>query len=145
MSDAQPVLDQLNLVVASMEATRAFYATLGIDVPDSWKGHHAEVKMPNGTTLEFDSPEMARTYNAGMAVPGDASRAVIGFTVPTRAAVDELYAAVVAAGHTGRQEPYDAFWGSRYAIVTDPDGNDVGLMSPVDAAFKGAPPDLDAI
>ena len=33
---------------------------------------------------------------------------------------------------TSQQEPYDAFWGARYAIVEDPDGNAVGLMSPID-------------
>jgi len=36
--------------------------------------------------------------------------------------------------------PYDAFWGSRFAVVTDPDGNAVGLMSPRDDAFRGPSP-----
>ena len=34
-----------------------------------------------------------------------------------------------------QQEPYDAFWGARYAVVSDPDGNGVGIMSPVDDAL----------
>lgn len=45
---------------------------------------------------------------------------------------DQRYAALTAAGRVGRQAPYDAFWGGRYAIVADPDGNDCGLMSPTD-------------
>ena len=35
-----------------------------------------------------------------------------------------------------QQEPYDAFWGARYAVVSDPDGNGVGIMSPIDPAQR---------
>jgi hypothetical protein len=41
----------------------------------------------------------------------------------------------------GRQPPFDAFWGARYAIVADPDGNDVGLMSPIDESRRTWPPE----
>ena len=62
--------------------------------------------------------------------------------VASREAVGERWAELTGAGYTGRQPPYDAFWGARYAIVIDPDGNHVGLMSPVDPARRGAPPKL---
>jgi uncharacterized glyoxalase superfamily protein PhnB len=45
------------------------------------------------------------------------------------------------AGHAAQQEPYDAFWGARYAIVEDPSGNAVGLTSPVDEGRRTRPPD----
>ena len=35
------------------------------------------------------------------------------------------------AGFTGRKEPYDAFWGQRYATVADPDGNAVDIFAPL--------------
>lgn len=44
-------------------------------------------------------------------------------------------------GYLGRQPPFDAFWGARYAIVADPDGNDVGLMSPVEESRRTWPPE----
>jgi uncharacterized glyoxalase superfamily protein PhnB len=34
----------------------------------------------------------------------------------------------------------EAFWGACYAIVEDPDGNPVGIMSPADPAFRSEPP-----
>jgi hypothetical protein len=37
---------------------------------------------------------------------------------------------------TALHEPYDAFWGARYAIVEDAGGNAVGIMSPVDPARR---------
>jgi uncharacterized glyoxalase superfamily protein PhnB len=69
---------------------------------------------------------------------------VVGFRVDTRQAVDELVAALAADGATVQQPPWDAFWGARYAIVTDPDGNAVGIMSPRDDTMLGAPPDPTA-
>ncbi len=68
---------------------------------------------------------------------------MIGFRLPTRDAVDETYADLIAHEHQGLQPPYDVFWGSRYAIVEDPDGNPVGLMSPADGDHRSAPPDLE--
>ena len=58
--------------------------------------------------------------------------AVIGFRVESRDEVDRLFTDLTGAGYRGQQPPYDAFWGARYAIVEDPDGNAVGIMSPSD-------------
>jgi uncharacterized glyoxalase superfamily protein PhnB len=38
------------------------------------------------------------------------------------------------------QPPWDAFWGARYAIVEDPDGIAVGLMSPISPDRRSPPP-----
>jgi uncharacterized glyoxalase superfamily protein PhnB len=65
---------------------------------------------------------------------------VLGFSLPTREAVDERYRELTSAGYRGRQPPFDAFWGARYAIVADPDGHDVGLMSPIDDSRRTWPP-----
>ena len=34
-------------------------------------------------------------------------------------------------GGTGVLKPWDAFWGMRYAVVHDPDGNPVDLFAPL--------------
>ena len=39
---------------------------------------------------------------------------------------------MIAAGFASKSEPWDAFWGQRYAQVVDPDGNDVDLFAPLD-------------
>jgi uncharacterized glyoxalase superfamily protein PhnB len=36
---------------------------------------------------------------------------------------------VVEAGFTGEKEPWDAFWGQRYAQLADPDGVPVDLFA----------------
>ena len=49
---------------------------------------------------------------------------------------------LTAAGHRGLQAPYDAFWGARYAVVEDPDGIAVGLMSPKSAEHRSPAPEV---
>jgi len=82
---------------------------------------------------------MASIWHASWREGRAGSRAVVGFSLPSREAVDERYAKLTSVGYASRQPPYDAFWGARYAIVQDPDGNDVGLMSPIDPARRFTP------
>ena len=141
-------LNQLNLVCRDFDASLAFYRALGIEIMESPRGvdgiRHAKAQWPDGLQLEFDNEVLARFYNAAWRTSEGKSqgrsRVVIGISLPTREAVDQRYAALTAAGYVGRQCPFDAFWGARYAIVSDPDGHDVGLMSPLDTARKTWPP-----
>ena len=55
-------------------------------------------------------------------------------SVPGPAEVDSVYAGLVGAGYDGHKEPWDAFWGQRYATVHDPDGIGVDLFAPLDVA-----------
>ena len=144
MADAGPVFDQVNVVVKDMGAALAFYRRLGLAIPDPFEfpgsgARHAEVAMPNGTRLEFDNHAMVAIWHPGWRAGGAASRVVVNFSFPSRAAVDECYAKLTSNGAPGRQAPHDAFWGARFAIVADPDGNYVGLMSPMDPAKRFMP------
>ena len=148
---AEPILDQINLVVGDMDRSIAFYRLIGLDIKDDaiWRtasgAHHVVMRMPDGFELALDSQKLAAVYNAGWRSPsgsnGDGSM-VISFRLRDAAAVDETCQRATAAGHRTSQPPYYTFWGSRYAIVVDPDGNHVGLMSPPDPAHKSAPPSI---
>jgi catechol 2,3-dioxygenase-like lactoylglutathione lyase family enzyme len=138
LTNDSPNLDQLSLVVSDMAAAVTFYRRLGLDIPDTdpaFQVHHRSAHLPGGVDLDFDSPEFARHWNVGWRT----GRAVIGFKVSSRERVDSLYSELTAFGYVGQQPPYDAFWGARYAIVEDPDGNAVGIMSPVDADRRSYP------
>jgi catechol 2,3-dioxygenase-like lactoylglutathione lyase family enzyme len=137
MSDG-PIPDQFNLVVSDMEATVAFYRRLGVTIADTdppFESHHRSAQLPGGIDLDFDSVEFARHWDKGWS--GGAG--VLGFKVESRERVDEIYADLTASGYRGQQEPYDAFWGSRYAVVEDPDANAVGIMSPADPERRSDP------
>ncbi len=141
MSDGQPKLDQLNLVVRDIDASLDFYRRLGIEPAGGTGGPHVEFELAGGLTLEMDTVEEAAIWHAGVRAEPASRRVVIGFRLASRADVDTRYAELTGAGYAGRQPPFDAFWGARYAIVADPDGNDVGLMSPVDESMRSWPPD----
>jgi uncharacterized glyoxalase superfamily protein PhnB len=140
MTRKRAVFDQLNVVVGDMAAAVDFYGRLGIEIPDTlpdWQAHHRTAAMGGDVDLELDSMAFTPQWNAGW--PASKSGVVVGFRMATREDVDDLYKELTDAGHVGQQPPYDAFWGARYAIVEDPSGNAVGLMSPVDSAHRTRP------
>jgi catechol 2,3-dioxygenase-like lactoylglutathione lyase family enzyme len=139
VTDRQPLLNQVNVVVRDMEATAAFYRRLGLPLEVAPGSQHAAARLPNGVSLEFDTTDFVPQFDSGWSGSTGGST-VLGFEVGSREAVDETYADLTAAGHRGRQRPYDAFWGARYAIVDDPDGNGVGLMSPIEEGRRFWPP-----
>ncbi|HET6795072.1 MAG TPA: VOC family protein [Acidimicrobiales bacterium] len=142
-ADGQPDLHMLNLVVNDMAASLDFYGRLGLPLPDGDEGPgmHAQLRSPSGFSLELDTAESAAIWHAGWRADPASGRVVVGFALSSGRAVDDRYAELTGAGYTGRQPPFDAFWGARYAIVADPDGNDVGLMGPVEESRRSWPPD----
>ena len=52
-----------------MSATLAFYRALGLEIPQDAGaesgGHHVEVDVGDGMHVDFDSPALAKAYNAG--------------------------------------------------------------------------------
>jgi catechol 2,3-dioxygenase-like lactoylglutathione lyase family enzyme len=142
MAHDRPVFDQVNVVVGDMAATTEFYRRLGLDLPEEgpWNTYHRSATTPAGLDLDFDTVDFARKWNAGW--PGrTGGGVVIGFKVATRGAVDSIHLDMVEAGYRSQQEPYDAFWGSRFAVIEDPDGTAVGIMSPMEDAYRSAPPE----
>ena len=145
---AAPEFNQIDLLARDVAKSIAFYRALGLKIPKSavWHGktapHHVRLPMPNGMELSISSPLIARGYNKSYRDGGaKGSTPIIGFGVASRRAVDAVYRKLTKLGHAGKQPPWDAFWGSRYAIVADPDGHLVGLMSPVDPKRRYPGPD----
>ena len=145
MTDSySPVLSQINLIVKDMLKSIAFYQRLGLTVEEAggseWAAHHATVLMPGGIRLEMDSAAFAKQWNPGWnGRPGGAG-CVLFFGVSSAEEVDRIFQTVTAAGYAAEKPPEDAFWGARYAIVEDPDGNPIGVMSPIDPARRRPPP-----
>jgi predicted lactoylglutathione lyase len=141
MAEPEIVLDQINLVVSDVPASRAFYGRLGLDFGNAhepvWDNHHVSARSGAAVDVDLDSTSFANQWNTGW--PGGPG-VVLGFKVSSREAVDELVATLAGAGAAVQQPPYDAFWGARYAVVSDPDGRAVGIMSPADDAHRSEGP-----
>jgi catechol 2,3-dioxygenase-like lactoylglutathione lyase family enzyme len=149
---SKPILDQINLVCGDVDASIAFYRRLGVEIPDSriWGTstglHHvsaADDVADRSIAFDLDSAAFAQRWNSAWKGRTDLKgRVVIGFSVATRAEVDEVFRDMTGAGYRGLQEPNDAFWGARYAIIEDPDGIAVGIMSPISPDRKSPPPEV---
>ena len=63
--------------------------------------------------------------------PAPASHSAFALKCETPAGVDTAVADLRAAGFRIVKDPWDAFWGQRYAIVADPDGYLVDLFAPL--------------
>lgn len=129
-----PALDVIGLVVADLPASLAFYRRLGLAVPDGADAEpHVEVSLPGGMRLCWDPVPTIHSFDPGWTAPTGGHRVSLAFRCADPAEVDRVYADLVGAGHHGHHEPWDAFWGQRYATVLDPDGNAVDLYAPLPA------------
>src|SRR5918911_2792217 len=106
-----------------------FYRALGVDVsdPDAGADHH-ETTLANGLRLMWDTVELMRQLDPDREEPRG-QRIGLAFECESPADVDETYRRLAGEGFEGKKEPYDAFWGQRYADVVDPDGNVVDLFA----------------
>jgi uncharacterized glyoxalase superfamily protein PhnB len=130
-----PTFSVVGLVVADMSATLAFYRRLGLDIPDTADAEpHVEVTLADGVRLAFDTHETIRSFDPTFVPPKGGAQISLAFLCTEPSEVDAVHQALVAAGHESHLEPFDAFWGQRYATVLDPDGNGVDLFAPLPTA-----------
>ncbi|MBF6556145.1 MAG: VOC family protein [Acidimicrobiales bacterium] len=64
-----------------------------------------------------------------VASQGRRAPANLAFACESPAEVDAAWGDLTEAGYHGHLEPWDAFWGMRYAVVHDPDGRPVDLFA----------------
>jgi catechol 2,3-dioxygenase-like lactoylglutathione lyase family enzyme len=120
----------VELVVADMAASLAFYARLGLEAPaGSETEDHVEMELPGGLKLAFDTEEVIKSIDPEWTPPTGGHRVALAFECANPSAADTTYADLTDAGYDGRLEPFDAFWGQRYATVLDPDGNHIDLFA----------------
>jgi catechol 2,3-dioxygenase-like lactoylglutathione lyase family enzyme len=121
-------LAAIGIVTSDIAESVRFYRLLGLEIPDPGDSPHHDVELPGGIRLMWDTAElMAQLYPDREEPRGQ--RMELAFGCESPADVDATYARLVEAGFEGEKEPYDAFWGQRYANVVDPDGNVVDLFA----------------
>lgn len=126
----------IELVAADMASTLALYRRLGLDIPDAADDEpHVEVELAEGLRLAWDTEDTLRSFDPEWSSPtGDGDRAALGFPCESPTEVDGAWVELTGAGYQGHLKPWDAFWGMRYAVVRDPDGQPVDLFAPLPSA-----------
>jgi catechol 2,3-dioxygenase-like lactoylglutathione lyase family enzyme len=123
-----PQLAAIGMVSNDLAAAARFYRLLGVEVPEP-DGDHLDVTLPSGVRLMWDTASMIEQLDPEWTAPQGGHAIALAFECASPQEVDEVYARVVEAGFTGKKEPFDAFWGQRYATVVDADGNGVDLFA----------------
>ena len=123
-----PELNAIGIAAADMAASIRFYRLLGLDMPDTPNEGHVEASLPNGVRLMLDSEETILSFLPDWKRQ-NGNQISLAFECASPAEVDELYARVTDAGFEGEKEPWDAFWGQRYALLGDPDGVRINLYA----------------
>lgn len=126
--------DVVGLIVADLNQAIAFYQRLGLQFPEDPDaiGHgHVEAPLPGGLRFALDAEASIKAFDPAWTPPSGGHRTALAFRCDSPAEVDSLYQALVDGGARPYKEPWDAFWGQRYAQVHDPDGNIVDLFAPL--------------
>lgn len=123
-----PQLNAIGIVASDLAQSIRFYRLLGLDVPETPDEGHIDAFLPNGVRFMLDTEDTVRSFDANW-TRATGNQLGLAFECSSPAEVDEIYARVTGAGFHGEREPFDAFWGQRYASVLDPDGVPVDLYA----------------
>jgi uncharacterized glyoxalase superfamily protein PhnB len=77
----------------------------------------------------FDTVSVIHSFDPDWQPPVGGPAMSLAFECADPAEVDATVAQVLQAGFTAYKEPWDAFWGQRYATLLDPDGNHVDVFA----------------
>ena len=135
MANLNLKIDMIGLVATDMAATIAFYNLLGLELAHPYApdmGPYVECSLAGGIRLSVN--DLAMVKATGEWVEPVGQRISLAFMAESPTAVDAAYSEITGAGYKGLKEPWDAFWGQRYAQVEDPDGNTVDLFAPLPEA-----------
>ncbi len=122
-------LDAIGIVSGNMKESVRFYRLLGLDFPDSDEDH-IEAATSSGLRVMLDSEDLMKQIDPEWVKPVGQG-IMLAFRCDSPRHVDEAFQKVTSSGFKAKKEPWDAFWGQRYASVIDPDGNSVDMFAPL--------------
>jgi catechol 2,3-dioxygenase-like lactoylglutathione lyase family enzyme len=123
-----PQLNAIGIVASNMGRSISFYRLLGVAVPETPDEGHVDTFLPNGVRFMLDTDDVIRSFRPDW-TRETGNQLALAFECSSPSEVDEVYRRVVDAGFHGEKEPWDAFWGQRYAQLQDPDGVGVDLYA----------------
>jgi uncharacterized glyoxalase superfamily protein PhnB len=120
--------DAIGIVSENPARSVEFFKILGVDIKQYENSGHYEGETSSGVRIMLDTVEVVRTMNPSWQ-KATGHGIVMCFKQSSPQKVDEVYEKIISAGFTSIKSPWDAFWGQRYACVSDPDGNQVDLFA----------------
>jgi uncharacterized glyoxalase superfamily protein PhnB len=129
----KPVLDAVAVSARNMERAIEFYELLGFSFEGGFKteDHVEPVRRAGEPRLMIDSAALMEKLTGE--APRAPNHSIFAMLCETPAEVDIYSDKIEAAGFEIKTQPWDAFWGQRYATVIDADGYRIDLFAPLPA------------
>ncbi len=124
-----PRLVTISIVTKDMPAAIAFYESCGLSLSGGGPTEPHSEFSGAGIRVMLDTRELIEQMHPGWQPPAGGHAMALAFDCGSPAEVDATFDRLVAAGAGPALPPWDAFWGQRYAVVLDPDGNPVDLCA----------------
>lgn len=133
---SRPKLDAVAVTSGNLPATAKFYELLGFQFPkfETDAKHIEPVRETNEARLMIDDKGLMESILGHR--PSAPNHSTFALKCASPAELDAAVKRIEAAGHKIIKQPWDAFWGQRYAIVADPDGYMVDLFAALSPALK---------
>lgn len=115
-------IDAVTVTSGNMVKSAKFYSLLGFEFPhfEPDTKHLEPITKEDDVRLMIDDQALMKSMTGKDPTPPSHSPFAIKCESP--AEVDRCVERVKAAGFEVMKEPWDAFWGQRYAILVDPGG-----------------------
>jgi uncharacterized glyoxalase superfamily protein PhnB len=121
-------LDLISIVTQDMAKSLMFYRHIFIIPEGLEKEGHVEITLDNGLRFAWDTVATMQSFEPQYVFT---PKQVGAFLCDSPAQVDAQFRHLITRGGKSVKEPWDAFWGQRYALVADPDGNVLDLFAPL--------------
>lgn len=119
-------LSMVGIIVKNMEESIAFYQCLGMDVAKRYNDGYVELKH-EGVRISLNDLEMI-TGIYGFTPENKGDKIELAFETLTLEDIDIICDRMKQNNYEIFREPWDAFWGQRYAIIKDPNHNLISLF-----------------
>ena len=127
-----PKLDFFGVVVSDLARSLAFYGKLGLEFPEGAENEqHVEAPLAGGMRYALDTEEVMKAFDPEWQRPSSGHATGGAFRCESPDEVNRVFGELLDAGATTHKEPWDAFWGQRYAQLKDPDGTVIDLYAPL--------------
>lgn len=122
-------IDAVGVTSSDFKKTVEFYSILGFSFPEfkTDEDHLEAITSPGSVRLMLDSKKLFTEINGEEPQPGNHS--VFALLYDSAEEVNTAAKKISEAGFVIIKEPWDAFWGQRYAVVQDPDGFKIDLFA----------------
>lgn len=134
---AELIIMSLNLymvgvIVNDIEKSIEFYRRLGVKVPEKHeRPNFAQIQMGD-MTFFLSQRDQNKTWDPNNTVVSDEGyRIILEFYLKTQEAVEKKYQELLNYGYESHLEPYITPFNMYFAIIKDPDGNQILISGEV--------------